>query len=99
MQRFKDPEQIHVTAGERFAIVLSGNGVGGYLWRVLELPPGLTLHAQHDVAPAEAAPGAAGEREFELEAAEPGSFAVRFALGREWESEPARELTVGVTAH
>ena len=97
MKRFEDPERLQVTIGERFAVVLSGNGVGGYLWRPEELPAGLRLHDERDLAPTSAAPGAAGAKEFELEATAAGTFAARFDLRRDWEAGAAR--TRDVTVH
>ena len=98
MKRFEDPERVEVTVGERFAVVLSGNGVGGYLWRPEELPAALRLHGERDLAPASAAPGAAGAKEFELEATTAGTSAARFALRRDWEAGAARTRDVAVHA-
>ena len=98
MKRFEDPERVEVTVGERFAVVLPGNGVGGYLWRPEELPAGLRLHGERDLAQGSEAPGAAGAKEFELEATQPGTFAARFALCRDWEPGATRTRNVAVHA-
>src|SRR3954447_20044771 len=98
MQQFVDPQQVQVSAGEAFVVALSGNGVGGYLWRVAELPASIALREERDVAPGEIVPGADGSREFELEATAPGESVVRFTLKRDWEEAPAREQSVSVTA-
>lgn len=97
MKQFDDPEELEVAVGEAFAIVLSGNGVGGYVWRADELPAGLLLHRERDLAPVSGAAGAAGAKGFELEATTAATFAVPFALRREWEAGAAR--THNVTIH
>jgi len=98
MKRFEDPERVDVTVGEGFALVLSGNGVGGYLWALDQLPDGLQLQSEQDVAPSSDAPGAAGAKEFELEATAAGTFTARFALRRNWEARAASTQEVVVHA-
>jgi predicted secreted protein len=98
MKRFEDPEQVEVARGERFVVALSGNGVGGYLWHADELPDELRLVAERDVPPPSGAVGAAGTKEFELEATAPGTFTAGFELRREWEPAPQRVKTVTVRA-
>jgi predicted secreted protein len=87
-----------VPAGQPFAIVLPDNGPGGYLWRVAELPPAILLRREDDLAPGEGAPGATGEKVFELEATEPGTFTLRFERRRDWEPGADRERSVVVAA-
>jgi predicted secreted protein len=96
VREFTDPDRVDVEAAEPFAVVLSDNGPGGYLWRVAELPPALRLLREDDLAPAEGAPGATGEKVFELEATEPGTLTVRFERRRDWEPGADRERTVVV---
>jgi predicted secreted protein len=100
VQEFADPEQIEVAVGGPFAVLLSGNGAGGYLWRVAEVPEGVRVWSEDDLPPGEAAPGATGTRRFELEATEPGTFGVRFELRRSWEpgAERVRDVTVRAVA-
>jgi predicted secreted protein len=96
VREFTDPDRIDVGAGEPFAVVLSDNGPGGYLWRVTELPPALRLVREDDLAPGEGAPGATGEKVFELEAVEAGTFTLRFERRRDWEPGADRERAVVV---
>jgi predicted secreted protein len=96
VREFTDTEQINVAIGEPFAVVLAENGPGGYLWRVADLPPGLRLRREDDLAPGEGAPGATGEKVFELEAIEPGTFRLRFERRRDWEPGADRERTLVV---
>jgi predicted secreted protein len=98
MREFTDPDHIDVRRGERFVVVLSDNGPGGYLWRVAELPAGFQLRREDDLAPGEGAPGATGEKVFELEAGESGTFTLRFERRRDWEPGADRERTVVVEA-
>jgi predicted secreted protein len=95
---FTDTDRVDVPAGEPFAIVLPDNGPGGYLWRVAELPPAILLRREDDLAPGEGAPGATGEKVFELEATEPGTFTLRFERRRDWEPGADRERSVVVAA-
>lgn len=94
VREFTDPDLIDVETGESFAVVLSDNGPGGYLWRVVELPAAIGLVREDDLAPGEGAPGATGEKVFELEAVEAGTFTVRFERRRDWEPGPDREQVV-----
>jgi predicted secreted protein len=96
MREFTDPESIEVDIGEPFAVVLAENGPGGYLWHVDELPVGIRLLREGDLAPGEGAPGATGEKVYELEAVEPGTFTVRFERRRDWEAGADRERVVAV---
>lgn len=98
MYEFTDTDRVDVPAGEPFAIVLPDNGPGGYLWRVAELPPAILLRREDDLAPGEGAPGATGEKVFELEATEPGTFTLRFERRRDWEPGADRERSVVVAA-
>jgi len=91
MLEFTDPDHVDVEAGQPFAIVLPDNGPGGYLWQVEDLPPALRLRRADDLAPGEGAPGATGEKVFELEASEPGTFTLRFERRRDWEPGADRE--------
>ena len=99
MHEFTDTDRVDVRAGEPFVIVLPDNGPGGYLWRVAELPPAIRLRREDDLVPGERAPGATGEKLFELEAAEPGTFTVRFERRRDWEPGADRERSFVVDAH
>lgn len=94
MQEFSDPERIDIRLGEPFAVVLPDNGPGGYLWRAADVPPAIRLHREDDLAPGEGAPGATGEKVFELEATEPGAFTLRFERRRDWEPGADRERSV-----
>lgn len=98
MREFTETDHVDVAVGEAFVIVLPDNGPGGYLWRVADLPPPLDLRREDDLAPGEGAPGATGEKVFELEATEPGTFTVRFERRRDWEPGADREQTVVVDA-
>jgi len=97
VREFTDTDQIHVATGEPFAVVLPENGPGGYLWRVADLPPALRVRREDDLAPGEGAPGATGEKVFELEATEPGTFTLRFERRRDWEPGADRERTLLVS--
>ena len=83
MRRFEDPHAIDVEPGETVTVALSGNAVGGYLWVADELPAGVRVVAERDVAPTGGALGAAGAKEFDVEAG--GAGTLRFALRRPWE--------------
>src|SRR5262249_62125592 len=94
-----DTEQIEVASGEPFAIVLPDNGMGGYLWHVAELPAAIEVRREDDLPPGGAgAPGATGQKVFELEATQPGTYAVRFEQRRDWEEGSARERRGTVVA-
>jgi predicted secreted protein len=96
VREFTDPDRIDVEPGEPFAVVLSENGPGGYLWRVAELPTAFRLRHEDDLAPGEGAPGATGEKVFELDASEPGTYTLHFERRRDWEPGADRERTVVV---
>jgi predicted secreted protein len=98
VQEYTDTDRIEVAAGEPFVIVLPENGPGGYLWRVAELPPEVQVRREDDLAPGEGAPGATGEKVFELEATSPGTFTLRFERRRDWEPGADRERSVVVVA-
>jgi len=98
VHEFTDTDRVDVQAGEPFVIVLPDNGPGGYLWRVAALPPAIRLRREEDLAPGVRAPGATGEKAFELEAAEPGTFTLRFERRRDWEPGADRERSVVVDA-
>jgi predicted secreted protein len=91
-------EYMEVTTAEPFFVVLPENGPGGYLWRISELPPAISVRREDDLPPGEAAPGATGTKLFELEAREPGTFTVRFERRRDWEPGADRERSVVVSA-
>jgi len=94
MREFTDPDQIEIDVAEPFAVVLSENAPGGYLWRAEGLPEAIRLRREDDLAPGEGAPGATGEKVFELEATEPGTYTLRFERRRDWEPGADRERTV-----
>jgi predicted secreted protein len=98
VREFTDSDHVDVSRDEPFLIVLSENGPGGYLWRAAELPPSIRLRREDDLAPGEGAPGATGEKVFELEATEPGTFTLRFERRRDWEPGADRERSVVVAA-
>jgi len=98
VREFTETDHVDVAVGEPFVIVLPDNGPGGYLWRVADLPSALDVRREDDLAPGEGAPGATGEKVFELEATEPGMFTVRFERRRDWEPGADREQTVVVAA-
>ena len=98
MREFTDPDHIEVETAEPFVVVLSENAPGGYLWRAEGLPEGIHLRREDDLAPGEGAPGATGEKVFELEVTEPGTFTLRFERRRDWEPGADRERTVVVEA-
>jgi predicted secreted protein len=91
-------EFIDAAAGEPFVVVLADDGIGGYLWRIAEQPPAITVLREETLPPLEAAPGAGGSKLFELQATEPGTHTVRFELRRDWEPGAAREHIAVVTA-
>src|SRR5919201_2851120 len=72
VREFTEPDHIDVRAGEPFAVVLRDNGPGGYLWRAADLPSSVRLRREDDRAAGVGAPGAAGEKGFELEATQAG---------------------------
>lgn len=97
MRELKDPDRVDVGVGESFAIALSGNGVGGYLWHLQQAPEAVRLLAERAEPPeGAAAPGAAGTKRFELEAAAAGDAVLRFERRRSWEETPdaVREVVV-----
>jgi predicted secreted protein len=98
VHEFTDPDRIDVAKGDPVAIVLSDNGPGGYLWRVADLPPAIRLRREDDRAPGQGAPGATGQKVFELEATQPGTFTLRFERRREWEDGADREHSVVIEA-
>ena len=98
MREFTDTDHVGVEVGEPFVVVLPENGPGGYLWRIADLPPSLRVHREDDLAPGEGAPGATGEKVFELEATEAGTFTLRFERRRDWEPGADRERIVVVDA-
>src|ERR671937_1712863 len=91
VREFTEPDHIDVRAGEPFAVVLRDNGPGGYLWRAADLPSSVRLRREDDRAAGVGAPGAAGEKVFELEATQAGtvslSFETRGGLGTRAEPE------------
>jgi predicted secreted protein len=91
-------DELEVKTGERFAVTLPENGPGGYLWRVAERPPQLTIVREDDLPPRDPAVGAAGSKLFELEASEPGTFSIRFERRRDWEPTADRERSIVITA-
>ena len=93
---FTDPDRIDVQAREPFTVLLSDNGPGGYLWRVADVPAELRLRREDDVPPGELVPGASGQKLFELETSEPGTFTLRFERRRDWEPGADRVRTVVV---
>ena len=99
VQEFTDTDRVDVQAGEPFAIVLSDNGPGGYVWRAAELTPAVRLRREDDRAPGQGAPGATGQKVFELEAMQPGTFTLRFERRRDWEPGADRKRSVVVEAH
>ena len=99
MREFTDPEHVEVEAGEPFVIVLSHNFEGPYLWTAPELPAAILLRDENNLAPGEGAPGASGEKVFELEATEPGRFTLRFERRFEYgEPKVDRKRSVVVEA-
>ena len=99
MREFTDPERVDVAAGEPFVIVLSHNFEGPYLWTAPDLPPAIRLLDENNLAPGEGAPGATGEKVFELEATEPGTFTLRFERRFEFgEPKVDRERAVVIEA-
>jgi predicted secreted protein len=98
VRQFTDSDHVAVQRDEPFLIVLSDNGPGGYLWRAAELPPAVRLRREDDLAPGIGAPGATGEKVFELEVTEPGTFTLRFERRRDWEPGADRERSVVVDA-
>lgn len=95
---FTDPDQLDVSVHEPFVVELSGNGVGGYVWQLAAPPDGIRVLSDRDVPPREPGVGAGGTKEFQLEAAGPGEYAVAFELRRDWEPEAERVRTVTVRA-
>ena len=100
MNEFADPRAVDVQVDEPFVVVLSDNGPGGYVWRLRDPPGAIRLRREDDLAPGEGAPGATGERVFELEAVEPGTFTLHFERRRDWEPGADREhdIVVNVSA-
>lgn len=100
MREFTDPERVEVEQGEPFVIVLSHNFEGPYLWAAPELPEAILLRNENNLAPGEGAPGASGEKVFELEAQEAGTFTLHFERRFE-QGEPKvdRQRDVVVEAH
>lgn len=99
MREFTDPDRVEVAAGEPFVIVLSRNFEGPYLWTAADVPPGVHLEREDTFAPGEGAPGASGEKVFELTATEPGRFTLHFERRFEFgEPKVDRERFVVVEA-
>jgi predicted secreted protein len=101
MREFTDPERVEVEAGEPFVIVLTHNFEGPYLWTVADVPPEIRVEREDNRPPhhngQHPAPGASGEKVFQLEATEPGTFPLRFE--RRFQSNVDRERSVVVNAY
>ena len=96
MTTHRDPDTVHVEAGERFTIALSANPTTGYVWTRADEGDGLPLVEERMRGSLEAA-GAAGVQEFSFDATVPGMHVIRFVLKRAWEAEPLEERSVTVT--
>lgn len=91
-------DHIDVTPGKPFVVTLLENGPGGFLWRVADLPPQVTVVREDDLPPSDLTAGATGSKQFELEASEPGTFTIRFERRRDWEPGADRERSILVRA-
>ena len=81
--------------GDVFEIVLKETPTAGYRWR-LELDGKPYILALNDSFVPGAAPGAAGQHRWKLQAHQPGEARLVFWYGRSWEPEPARSFSVTV---
>ena len=84
---------IRLRSAERIEVRLRENPTTGFRWSP-ELPAdgGLALVSSKFVPPAEASPGAGGERVFELEARRTGRSPVKLLLSRPGQTGSEREL-------
>lgn len=92
---YTDPESIAVPKGDRFAIELTGNAVGGYEWELVDADGALLLDTHVEPGDGGAA-GAAGRAVFTFELQRDGQATLAFALRRAWEGEPLRTHHVRV---
>lgn len=91
MRRFNVPGQtIHVSPGERFAVVLAGNPSTGYTWQVSVDERYLELLAQ-DFEPEGQGVGAGGQEVFTFRALATGQATITCEYRRPWD-RAARDL-------
>jgi inhibitor of cysteine peptidase len=91
MRRFDVPGQtIHVSAGERFAVVLEGNPSTGYTWEVSADERYLELLAQA-FEPHGQGVGAGGREVFSFRALSTGQATITCEYRRPWDRE-ARDV-------
>jgi predicted secreted protein len=92
-----DGRSVAVAVGDLVELVLEEPRGGGYQWS-FELPDGLRQVDQEQPGGPVGAPGTLGRRTLRMTVARPGRHVMRARLGRPWEAEPVRVLTVVLDA-
>ena len=83
--------EVSVTVGDTLTLRLAENATTGYVWSLVEQPPGLVLEVDRSVPAAGTAAGAGGEHLFRWRAEHAGDWQVALRLARAWESGAALE--------
>lgn len=89
--------RVTATPGDRIVIRIPENATTGYQWQVEHVADPLELESSEMTPPAEAAPGAGGERRVVLRARRPGQARVALKLQRTWERKPTERFEFDVT--
>lgn len=89
--------RISASPGDRIVIRIPENATTGYQWQVEQVADPLELESSEMIPPAEAAPGAGGERRVVLRARGPGQARVALRLERPWERQPTDRFEFDVT--
>jgi predicted secreted protein len=95
----RSSQQICVGAGEEARVQLGRDGVGGYVWSIGQLPPGLVLVAEPERVLEHDNVGGGAVLEIRLKADAPGHYVVVFELKRLWGNNDVterRKVTVEV---
>jgi inhibitor of cysteine peptidase len=82
--------------GDTVELRLAESPTTGYRWQVRPSAGLATITDEH--IPADARPGAGGERRVALDVTEAGTHELRVELARPWEREPDRALTFLIEA-
>jgi predicted secreted protein len=89
--------RVTASPGDRIVIRLPENATTGYQWQVEQVADRLELESSEMIPPAEAAPGAGGERRVVLRARGAGQAQVALKLERPWEWQPTDRFEFDVT--
>jgi predicted secreted protein len=92
-------ETIQVRRGDLFEVALREPPATGHRWRLVRMPPQVTLERERYEAPGPGGPlGSAGRRVATLRATASGRYRVQFELSRGGKGKPADEHWVEVDA-